>query len=132
MPHGGSRCESRCWGAWLPVVMCRLTASPEMWSSGATTRRRTADRSFPRITFPCNPPTVSGELLTDGEYLVSLSSGGFSSVTHYFDPETQEHLATRYSTDVNVYCNDFSYWYGRRLIPRLGGSVDIVPLESAP
>ncbi len=71
-------------------------------NDGPTTRDEDCDEPSGSPSYRC------------GEYDVVEQSNGLSGVTHYFDADGK-HVATSYFKDVNTWCGDFVYWYGRRI-----------------
>ncbi len=66
---------------------------------------------YPEPGAKCAPPDLEGQVEACGRYDVTGYSGGYTSQQHYFLDGL--HVATQYTTDVNVYCGDFDFWYGR-------------------
>lgn len=68
------------------------------------------------------------------------ASGGFTGLRWYWDHASGELVAVEYWTDVNHYCGDFVYWYGRRILDcepdcvygQSDGEVPACDAESAP
>lgn len=69
----------------------------------------------------CEPPElrVGGQIPAGtercGDFLVVSTEPNFVGTIHYFDAETEAHVATQYWTDVNGYCGGFVFWYGERV-----------------
>jgi hypothetical protein len=84
-----------------------LEGNLDLWcthgNDGPTDRNAECERASGSPTYRC------------GQYDVVEDVGGYSSTTHFFDAGSGEHVATKYTTDVDIYCGDYSYWYGRRI-----------------
>lgn len=78
--------------------------------------RHEESASGPTSEEPCDPPDYDPAIVEpacDGYEVDPGASAAFANVMHYF--KDGEHVATAYTTDVNVYCGDFVYWYGKRV-----------------
>lgn len=67
----------------------------------------------PTSDLPCDPPEAPPPAPSCGDYTLETTSGGYTSITHYFLDDA--HVAVRYTTDTNHYCGGFDFWYGERI-----------------
>lgn len=95
-------------GAVTPCVEERL----ELWCyHDEAAHGLVLPEGVPASDLACETPSSEGAIAV-GAYEVADTAPGFSGVDHWF--LEGEHVATRYWTDVNHYCGDFEFWYGRK------------------